>query len=116
MEEVVDATKAEEPPAEQEPAAAEEKKEEKEDNYEDDDLEKEMKESAKAVEGKQPIKPNGKLTLTAVEAKLTRDLDTFGKQDPFVEMSVPQLSWEWKCKADDGAGKDPKWNKTADPI
>ena len=54
----------------------------------------------------------GTLTLTVEEAKLTRDVDIIGKQDPFVELNLYNQFWSWKSKVIESGGKTPKWNET----
>ena len=53
---------------------------------------------------------SGKLALTVVEAKLTRDTETFGKMDPYVKIQTRQQNFKTGTK--DGAGKTPVWNET----
>ena len=50
------------------------------------------------------------LSLTVVEAELTRDTETFGKMDPFVKFSYGELEFRTTEKTD--AGKNPIWNET----
>ena len=49
------------------------------------------------------------LNITVVEAKLTRDTETFGKMDPYVV--ITNDGQKYKTKVLDGAGKTPKWNQ-----
>ena len=46
------------------------------------------------------------------EAKLQRDVDMVGKQDPFVELELGK--WEWKSKVIQSGGKNPVWNETVE--
>ena len=48
---------------------------------------------------------SGMLALTVVEARLTRDTETFGKMDPYVKLSTRQQ--QFKTKVKNGAGKTP---------
>ena len=50
------------------------------------------------------------LSLTVVEAELTRDTETFGKMDPFVKFSYGDL--EFRTTEKSNAGKKPIWNET----
>ena len=50
------------------------------------------------------------LSLTVVEAELTRDTETFGKMDPFVKFSYGDL--EFRTSEKSNAGKKPIWNET----
>ena len=45
-----------------------------------------------------------------IEARLTRDTETFGKMDPYVKISTRQSMFKTKVK--NGAGKTPVWNET----
>ena len=51
---------------------------------------------------------SGKLRLTIVEAKLTRDTEFFGKMDPFCIVEYRQERYKTAVK--DNAGKTPVWN------
>ena len=62
-----------------------------------------------AKETKEPVM-SGKLTLTVIEAKLTRDTEAFGKMDPFVKVTIGAKTVKTKVKED--AGKEPVWNET----
>jgi len=53
----------------------------------------------------------GKLTITVKEAKLTRDTDIVGKQDPFVCLDLFTQFWSWKSKVIESGGKEPVWNE-----
>lgn len=55
---------------------------------------------------------SGKLRLTIVEAKLTRDTEFFGKMDPFVIVEYRQQKFKTVTKQN--AGKLPKWEQTYD--
>jgi len=52
----------------------------------------------------------GSLALTVIEARLTRDTETFGKMDPYVKISTRMQNFKTAVK--DGAGKTPVWNQT----
>ena len=54
----------------------------------------------------------GKLKLTIVEAKLSRDTEYWGKMDPFVVLKYNKE--EHKTKEIENAGSTPKWNKSFD--
>ena len=53
---------------------------------------------------------SGSLALTVIEARLTRDTETFGKMDPYVKISTRQQ--QFKTAVKNGAGKTPMWNQT----
>ena len=53
---------------------------------------------------------SGSLALTVIEARLTRDVETFGKMDPYVKIISRQQNFKTNVK--DGAGKTPVWNQT----
>ena len=48
--------------------------------------------------------------MTVIEARLTRDTETFGKMDPYVKISTRQQNFKTAVK--NGAGKTPMWNQT----
>ena len=52
----------------------------------------------------------GALALTVIEARLTRDTETFGKMDPYCKISTRQQNFKTAVK--NGAGKTPVWNQT----
>ena len=52
----------------------------------------------------------GILSLTVIEADLTRDTETFGKMDPFVKFTYGDLKFMTTEKSN--AGKKPIWNET----
>jgi len=54
----------------------------------------------------------GRLRLTIIEAKLTRDTEIFSKMDPYCKLSTRDQTF--KTKVLQGAGKLPKWNETID--
>jgi hypothetical protein len=58
-------------------------------------------------------KPSGKgtLTITVKDAKLTRDTDIIGKQDPFVCLDLHSQFWSWKSKVIESGGKEPVWDE-----
>ena len=45
-----------------------------------------------------------------IEARLTRDTETFGKMDPYIKISTRQQQFKTAVKS--GAGKTPVWNQT----
>ena len=51
----------------------------------------------------------GKYAVTVIEAKLTRDTDTFGKMDPFAVLNYMGIP-VGTTSVLDGGGKTPKWN------
>ena len=53
---------------------------------------------------------SGKLKLTVIEAKLTRDTDFFSKMDPWVQLKC--RDWKARTKTKNSAGKTPVWNET----
>ena len=53
---------------------------------------------------------SGRLQLTVVEARLTRDTEFFGKMDPFCQVEYRQQKFKTKVKQN--AGKTPVWNET----
>ena len=57
---------------------------------------------------------SGKLLLTICSANLLRDVDTFGKQDPFVTLNLAEQFWSWKSKVVESGGKTPNWNETVE--
>ena len=52
----------------------------------------------------------GKLHLTVIEAKLDRDVELFGKMDPYVVIKYRNATIKTKEHTD--GGKTPKWNET----
>ena len=48
---------------------------------------------------------SGRLTLTVIKAKLSRDTETFGKMDPYTVITLN--GQKYKTKVLDGAGKTP---------
>lgn len=52
----------------------------------------------------------GTLDITVIEARLTRDTETFGKMDPYCKISTRQQNFKTAVK--NGAGKTPTWNET----
>ena len=54
----------------------------------------------------------GRLRLTIIEAKLTRDTEMFSKMDPYCKLQTRDQTF--KTKVLQGAGKLPKWNETID--
>lgn len=55
---------------------------------------------------------SGRLRLTIIEAKLTRDTEMFSKMDPYCKLQTRDQ--RFKTKVLQGAGKLPKWNETID--
>ncbi len=49
----------------------------------------------------------GHLTIKVLEGKLTRDVQTFGKQDPFV--LIKYMGTEHKTHVHENGGKTPAW-------
>ena len=57
----------------------------------------------------------GQLQLKIVSGKLTRDVETFGKMDPYV--TCEYLGQKYKTIIHEDGGKNPVWNHTFDiPI
>ena len=54
----------------------------------------------------------GHLHITVVEGRLTRDVEMFGKQDPYV--TIIYGGNKYKTKIIDGGGKTPVWNHSFD--
>lgn len=54
----------------------------------------------------------GTLILEIIEAKLTRDTETFGKMDPFAEVYYDISKSKFKTKTINDGGKNVKWNET----
>ena len=52
----------------------------------------------------------GTLELTIVQGRLTRDVDTFSKQDPYV--NIIYMGTKQKTRVHDNGGKEPVWNQT----
>lgn len=48
--------------------------------------------------------------MTIIEGKLTRDVEMFGKQDPYVKLEY--LGIKYKTKVHESGGKTPAWNET----
>ena len=55
---------------------------------------------------------SGMLRLEVIEAKLTRDTETFSKMDPYCVLQTRQQ--KVRTKTLQGAGKLPKWNEFFD--
>ena len=53
---------------------------------------------------------SGLLQLKVLQGKLTRDVQTFGKQDPFV--LIKYQGNEYKTKVHEDGGKTPAWGDT----
>ena len=53
---------------------------------------------------------SGKLKLTVIEAKLTRDTEMFSKMDPYCKIRVRESMF--RTKVLNNAGKLPKWNES----
>ena len=51
----------------------------------------------------------GKLQVTVIEARLDRDVETFGKMDPYCVLRYRQQTLKTKEHTD--GGKTPKWNQ-----
>lgn len=50
------------------------------------------------------------LKITVVHGKLTKDLETFGKQDPYVKITY--MGTPYKTRVHQNGGKNPVWNQT----
>ena len=57
----------------------------------------------------QSSQQGGMLTIKAVHGKLTRDLETFGKQDPYVKITY--MGTPYKTRVHENGGKNPVWNQ-----
>ena len=55
----------------------------------------------------------GPLHIKIASASLTRDTETFGKMDPYLELSIGGNQIH-KTAVLDGAGKTPEWNEEVD--
>ena len=53
---------------------------------------------------------SGKLQLTIIEARVERDVEMFGKMDPYVVLKYRQQVLKTKEHTD--GGKTPTWNET----
>lgn len=53
-------------------------------------------------------------TITWQKAKLTRNVEMIGKQDPYIVFKCNGR--EWRSKVLFAAGKTPKWNQTSDVV
>jgi len=51
----------------------------------------------------------GILRINVVHGKLTKDLETFGKQDPYVKITY--MGTPYKTKVHQNGGKNPVWNQ-----
>ena len=54
-------------------------------------------------------KYNKKIILSSMKANLTRDVDTIGKQDPYVKATLNKENVK-KTKVAEDAGKNPVWD------
>lgn len=54
----------------------------------------------------------GLLHIVVVQAELTRDVETFGKQDPYVKITY--LGTPYKTRVHNDGGKRPVWNQAFD--
>eukprot|EP00519_Triparma_laevis_P003355 CAMPEP_0182506790 /NCGR_PEP_ID=MMETSP1321-20130603/21932_1 /TAXON_ID=91990 /ORGANISM="Bolidomonas sp., Strain RCC1657" /LENGTH=2200 /DNA_ID=CAMNT_0024712587 /DNA_START=158 /DNA_END=6756 /DNA_ORIENTATION=- len=58
--------------------------------------------------------PAGKLTVKCISGRELRNPDSFGKSDPFIEISassqMPQLDKKFKTATHSDGGADPQWN------
>ena len=50
--------------------------------------------------------------MTVVEAKLTRDTETFSKMDPYCKILIAESEQSFKTETLDGGGKTPVWDET----
>lgn len=66
----------------------------------------ELGESAKVYEAR---RNQGKVSLTGMNAKLTRDTETVGKMDPYLVLKFNDIVL--KTAILDGAGKEPAWKE-----
>lgn len=71
-------------------------------------LENQLKLSNLMVE----VKQQGDWHFTVAEAKLTRNVETFGKMDPYTIIKVQGV--DFRTKTMDDAGKNPVWNQSFD--
>ena len=55
---------------------------------------------------------SGKLRLSVIEAKLTRDTEWFSKMDPWTQIETRQQ--KVRTRTLQGAGKTPKWDQVFD--
>ena len=55
---------------------------------------------------------SGSLRIEVIEAKLTRDTETFSKMDPYCVIQTRQQ--KFKTRTLQGAGKVPKWDQVFD--
>jgi Ca2+-dependent lipid-binding protein len=53
----------------------------------------------------------GILVLTLVEGKFIKDVEAFGKMDPYITATYREQ--EWKSEIKEGAGKRPRWFETS---
>jgi len=51
---------------------------------------------------------SGSLRVEVIEARLTRDTETFSKMDPYATLETRQQ--KFKTRTLQGAGKTPSWN------
>ncbi len=58
------------------------------------------------------MQSSGKLRLTVIEARLTRDTEMFGKMDPFCKIQYRDQNITTTVQKN--AGKLPRWNETFD--
>lgn len=52
---------------------------------------------------------SGMLTLKIIQGRLTRDVETFGKQDPYIKFVY--MGEKRKTRVHEGGGKEPVWNE-----
>ena len=55
---------------------------------------------------------SGTLNVQVIEARLTRDTETFSKMDPYCIIATRQQKFKTATKQ--GAGKTPMWNQSFD--
>ena len=54
----------------------------------------------------------GLLHINVVQGRLTRDVESFGKQDPYVK--IVYLGTRYKTRVHENGGKTPVWNQAFD--
>jgi Ca2+-dependent lipid-binding protein len=54
----------------------------------------------------------GVLRINVVHGKLTKDLESFGKQDPYVKITY--MGTPYKTRVHENGGKNPVWNQAFD--
>ena len=54
----------------------------------------------------------GLLHINVVQGRLTRDVEAFGKQDPYVKITYQGT--KYKTRVHENGGKNPVWNQAFD--